>query len=64
MTNAIQKLGRKLSILLGENDPIDNYVLQQNATSDKVFAKNYLQDLIPYRLYDEGTLLYENKKSG
>ena len=57
MTNAIQKLGRKLSILLGENDPIDNYVLQQNATSDKVFAKNYLQDLIPYRLYDEGTLL-------
>ena len=63
MTNAIQKLGRKLSVLLGENDPIDNYVLQQNATSDKVFAKNYLQDLIPYRLYDEGTLLYENTKS-
>jgi len=63
MTSTLQKLGRKLSILLGETDPIDEYALQDNSGCEKLLTKNYLQDLIPYRLYDEENLLYENKNS-
>lgn len=58
-----QKVGQKLASFLGESDEIDAWALRESSGAEKMLEHNYLVDLLPYRSFDEGTKIFENKNS-
>jgi len=57
----LQNLGQKIANFFGEVTSLDT--LDANPLAHEFMETNNLSDLLPYRLYDETTKIYENQTS-